>query len=101
MSIFMELSIANLEILKDLGFELSMTAENHRIAVHSSWGKHISIRDSLVTIQSGDMYSYQLIPISKASEVLTLQTIGMIHQEIFKTLRQDQHVVLTTDSNTL
>lgn len=99
MYLFMQLSIANLEILKDLGFKLSMTAENHRIGVHSSWGKHISIRDNTILIQSGEMYSYQLIPISKASEVLTLQAIGMTPQEIFKTLRQDQHVVLTTNSN--
>ena len=99
MSIYMELNIANLEILKDLGFKLSMTAENHRIGVHSSWDKHISIRDNTILIQPGDMYSYQLIPISKASEVLTLQAIGMTPQEIFKTLRQDQHVVLTTNSN--
>ena len=99
MYLFMQLSIANLEILKDLGFKLSMTAENHRIGVHSSWSKHIEIRDNSVFIQSGEVYSYQLIPISKASEVLTLQAIGMTPQEIFKTLRQDQHVVLTTNSN--
>ena len=99
MAIYMELNIANLEILKDLGFKLSITAENHRIGVHSSWDKHISIRDNTILIQPGDMYSYQLIPISKASEVLTLQAIGMTPQEIFKTLRQDQHVVLTTNSN--
>lgn len=99
MAIYMELNIANLEILKDLGFKLSITAENHRIGVHSSWGKHISIRDNTILIHPGDMYSYQLIPISKASEVLTLQAIGMTPQEIFKTLRQDQHVVLTPNLN--
>lgn len=99
MYLFMELSIANLEILKDLGFKLSMRAENHRIGVHSSCGKYIEIRGNSVLIQSGEMYSYQLIPISKASEVLTLQAIGMTPQEIFKTLRQDQHVVLTPNLN--
>ena len=87
MSICMELSIANLEILKDLGFELSMTAKNHRIGVHGSWGKHIAITFGRVLIQSGDKPSIQLTPISKASEILTLFNLGMTEELIINTLK--------------
>lgn len=99
MSICMELSIANLEILKDLGFELSMTAENHRIGVHGSWGKHIAITFGRVLIQSGERLPNDLTPISKASEILTLFNLGMTEELIIITLRGDQHVVLTPNLN--
>ena len=99
MAIYMELSIANLEVLKDLGFKLSMTAENHRIGVHGSWGKHIAIVFGRVLIWSGDRPSYQLTPISKASEILTLFNLGMTGELIIITLRGDQHVVLTPNLN--
>ena len=91
MAIIMELSIANLEVLKDLGFELSMTAENHRIGVHGSWNKHIAITFGRVLIQSGDRPSIQLTPISKASELLTLFNIGMTEEAITKIIKGDLH----------
>ena len=91
MSICMELSIANLEILKDLGFELSMTAENHRIGVHGSWGKHIVITFGRVLIQSGERLPHDLTPVSKASEILTLFNIGMTEEVITKIIKGDLH----------
>lgn len=87
MSILMELSITNLESLKDLGFELSMTAENHRIGVHGSWGKHIAITFGRVLIQSGERLPRDLTPISKASEILTLFNIGMTEEAITKIIQ--------------
>jgi len=91
MCLFMELSIANLEVLKDLGFELSVTAENHRIGVHSCWGKYIAIVFGRVLIWSGDKPSYQLTPISKASELLTLFNIGITEEAITKIIKGDLH----------
>jgi len=89
MNIRMELSIANLEILKDLGFELSMTAENHRIGVYGSWGKHMAITFGRVLIQSGERLPHDLTPISKASEILTLFNIGMTEEAITKIIKGD------------
>lgn len=99
MAIYMELSIANLEILKDLGFELSMTAENHRIGVHSCWGKYIAIVFGRVLIWSGDSPSYQSTPISKASEILTLFNLGMTEELIIITLKGNVDVSIYGSNN--
>ena len=97
MAIYMELTVQNLRTLKDLGFELSTVAKDTMLLTHSCWGKHIAITFGRVLIQSGERLPYDLTPISKASEILTLFNLGMTEELIVITLRGDQHVVLTTD----
>lgn len=99
MAIYMELTVENLRTLKDLGFELSTVAKDTMLLAHSCWGKYIAIVFGRVLIGSGDRPSYQLTPISKASEILTLFNLGMTEELIIITLRGDQHVVLTPNLN--
>ena len=95
----MELTVQNLRTLKDLGFELSTVAINAMLLAHSCWGKHIAIVFGRVLIWPGDKPSYQLTPISKASEILTLFNLGMTEELIINTIKGDQHVVLTPNLN--
>lgn len=101
MAIYMELTVENLRTLKDLGFELSTVAINTMLLVHSCWGKYIAIVSRRVLIWSGGLSPHQFTPISKASEILTLFNLGMTEELIIITIKGDQHVVLTDDSNTL
>lgn len=89
MAIYMELSVENLRTLKVLGFELSTVATATMLLAHSCWGKHIAIVFGRVLVWSGGIPSYQLTPISKASEILTLFNIGMTEEAITKSIKGD------------
>lgn len=101
MYLFMDLTIVNLKTLKELGFKLSNIALGTIEGIYTCSGKHIGISGISVFIQSGGVYRYQIIPICSASEIMTLHSIGMTPQEIFKSIQETKIVIHTNDSDTL
>jgi len=88
MGLHMSLTLDNLKTLKDLGYELSDISEDVLKGVHNTWGKRIHIAFGVVSIHSGDVLPMYSCTVTKASEALTLYSLGMSQEQIFKTINQ-------------
>lgn len=88
MTFYMEASIENLKALKDLGYELSDISKDHLKGLASCWGKVVAIAFGTVSIHSGVILPKDSISMVQASEALTLYSLGMSQEQIFKTINQ-------------
>lgn len=84
----MEASIESIKALKDLGYEISDTSEDHLKGLARCWGKTIAIAFGTVSIHSGTILPKDSITLVQASQVLTLFNLGMPHEQILKTINE-------------